>query len=181
MMSDLSKMRCALSTAALMFLFVVPAFAQDVPAKQVIGSKAKPKVTTFGNWSLICPPDGDTSAAHCFGQLSLINQKQKAAVVVWRVGFDKNRKLLTDMITPTEVFVAPGVQLTVGAATINLPYVSCGLQGCQSRVLVDAKMLGAMKTAQEGSISLAATNGKKLQLKLKVSGLADILKVLTNG
>jgi invasion protein IalB len=175
-MVDSSKMRRILFAVLAVSFFGPQAFAQDA-------SKAPPKppgrMSTFGNWTVICPPAGDKSGARCVAQLSLIDSKRKMVLVAWRIGYNKDQKLLTDMVTPTEVFITPGVQLAFGKAPpLKLAYVSCGLQGCVSRVLIDSATLEILKKTATVTLSLAATNQKVLQLKLNTTGIGDALKAI---
>lgn len=137
------------------------------------------KVTRYGNWIVLCPPDGDTSGIRCAAQFSLIDSKRKMAVVVWRIGFTKRQKLSMDMVSPTEVFITKGVRLAIGKLpAITMPYVSCGLRGCQSNLAVPPELLTAIKGSKVAILILAPTNGKLLQLKLDVSGLDEALTAL---
>jgi invasion protein IalB len=149
------------------------AFAQDATISP------KPKVTSFGNWSVLCPPVGDTSGVPCAMQLSMVDKKRKMAVILWRVGFNKKQQLMFDLITPTEVFIDKGVRISFGKAkALVLPYVSCGLRGCESRAAVSKDLIAVMKTSNQAVIGLAPSNGKSLQLKLDVSGLGAALAAI---
>jgi invasion protein IalB len=137
------------------------------------------KTSKFGNWAVVCPPAGDKSGARCVAQLSLIDSKRKIVLVAWRIGLDKSQKLLTDMVTPTDVLIAPGVSLLVGKGpVVKMPYVSCGLQGCLSRTFVNATMLDNLKNTTAATVVLAANNGKALKLKLDTTGVGDALRVV---
>ncbi len=152
------------------------AFADD-PAPAV--QPPQGKLTHFGNWIVLCPPDGDTSGVRCAAQFSLVDKKRKIPVIVWRIGFNKKQTMVMDMVTPTEVFIAKGVRLAIGkSAAIILPYVSCGLRGCQSNISIPPELLAAMKLSKDAILILAPTNGKILQLKLDVSGLGEALSAL---
>lgn len=160
-------------------LFVsLPSFAwsQNAPAT---AQPPQGKLSHFGNWIVLCPPDGDKSGVRCAAQFSLVDKKRKVPVIVWRIGYNKKQDLVMDMVTPTEVFIAKGVRLAIGKApAVILPYVSCGLRGCQSNLSIEPDLLAAMKVSKDAILILAPTNGKILQLKLDVSGLGDALTAL---
>jgi invasion protein IalB len=142
-------------------------------------SPPKPKVTAYGNWSVLCPPDGDTSGVPCAMQLSMVDKKRKVAVIVWRVGFNKKQELLFDLVTPTEIMIKSGVRLAIGKSkAVTLPYVSCGLRGCESRLKVSDELIVAMKSAKQAVLTLAPTNGKMLQLKLNIDGLSEAMTAI---
>ena len=139
----------------------------------------KGKLSKFGNWIVLCPPEGDASGARCAAQFSLIDKKRKLAVIVWRIGFNKQKKLAMDMVTPTEVFIAKGVRVAIGKnPAITLPYVSCGLRGCQSSLTIPPELLAGIKSATSAILILAPTNGKNLQLKLDITGLGGAVAAL---
>jgi invasion protein IalB len=139
----------------------------------------KGKLSKFGNWIVLCPPDSDTTGARCAAQFSLIDKKRKLAVIVWRIGFNKQKKLAMDMVTPTEVFITKGVRVAIGKnPAITLPYVSCGLRGCQSSLIVTPELMASIKGATSAILILAPTNGKSLQLKLDITGLNGAVAAL---
>jgi invasion protein IalB len=160
---------------AFFLLLIFSSFAQAQDAAKA--PTAPPSnIKTFGNWTVVCPPADNTSAVRCAAQFTLVDKKRKLAVIVWRIGFNKQQKLGMDLVTPTEVFIAKGVKLAIGKTpAITLPYVSCGLQGCQSATPIDANLLTVLKGANSATLSLAATNGKTLQLKLAINGLNEAL------
>ncbi len=159
------------------------AFANSVHAQDATQAEPaeKGKLSKFGNWIVLCPPDGDVSGARCAAQFSLIDKKRKLAVIVWRIGFNKQKKLAMDMVTPTEVFIAKGVRVAIGKnPAIILPYVSCGLRGCQSTTTITPELMAGIKGATSAILILAPTNGKNLQLKLDITGLGGAVDAL-NG
>jgi invasion protein IalB len=166
-----SRLICAAALAG----FLATGMAQaETPAKG-----PKPNIQTFGNWSVLCPPVGDTSGVPCATQLSMVDKKRKVAVIVWRIGFNKKKELLFDIVTPIEVMIKEGVRLSFGKSkAIVVPYVSCGLRGCESRTKVNMEVIAAMKSASQVALTLAPTNGKTLQLKLDVKGLSDALAAI---
>jgi invasion protein IalB len=166
-----SRLICAAALAG----FLTSGMAEaETPAKAL-----KPNLKTFGNWSVLCPPVGDTSGVPCATQLSMVDKKRKVAVIVWRIGFNKKKELLFDLVTPTEVMIKEGVRLTIGKGkAMVVPYVSCGLRGCESRTKVSGEIIAAMKSASQVAITLAPTNGKTLQLKLDVKGLSAALAAI---
>jgi invasion protein IalB len=161
-----------IATVSFLLLALHPAIAQDSK------SAPKPNVTSYGVWSVLCPPDGDTSGVPCAMQLSMIDKKRKVSVILWRIGFNKKSELLFDLVTPTEVIIKNGVRISFGKAAVTLPYLSCGLRGCESRVAVSPAIIAAMKSAKQAQLTLAPTNGKLLQLKLDVTGLGKALAAI---
>jgi invasion protein IalB len=142
--------------------------------------QVKPVVSTYGNWQVACPPVGDTTGVRCFAELSVIDPKRKIAVVDLRIGYNQQQALLADLQTPAEVLVAPGATLSLGGgAQLKLAYVSCGVVGCRSAALLKPDFLKAAKAAQEAIVSVVAINGKVLQVKLKINGIAEALAAIT--
>ena len=171
-------MRILYRLAISLLLVSLPSFAwsQNAPA---VAQPSQGKLSHFGNWIVLCPPDGDKSGVRCAAQFSLVDKKRKVPMIVWRIGYNKKQTLVMDMVTPTEVFLAQGVRLAIGKApAVTLPYVSCGLRGCQSNLAVPPELLTAIKGSKVAILILAPTNGKLLQLKLDVSGLDEALTAL---
>jgi invasion protein IalB len=154
-------------------------FAQDAKKAK---AAAPSKIEKFGNWTVICPPVGDKSGARCVAQFVLADAKRKTMLVSWRIGYNKEQLLVIDLVTPTEVFVGPGVQIIVGAgAPLKLPYVSCGVQGCLSRLPIDAGMMARLRATPTATIAVAGTNRKILQLKLDMTGLSEALTAISKS
>ena len=141
-------------------------------------AKPKPKVTAFGNWRVVCPPD-KTSKVPCFARLTVTDTKRKINLVNWTIGFNKSGKPLMEVVSPVDVVIAPGVQiaLTPGKA-LKLPYLTCGVRGCMSRVEVDKGLLAMLKAANSAKISISATNGKRINFDLKMTGSAKAITAL---
>ncbi len=170
------RILCRLLISLFFIMLPVLAWSQNAPAT---AQPPQGKLSHFGNWIVLCPPDGDKSGVRCAAQFSLVDKKRKIPVIVWRIGFNKKQALVMDMVTPTEVFLAKGVRLAIGKApAITLPYVSCGLRGCQSNFAVTPELITAIKGSKIAILILAPTNGKLLELKLDVSGLDEALAAL---
>lgn len=137
------------------------------------------KVVKFNNWTVLCPTTTDKSGSKCIAQLALIDSKRKIILVTWRIGYSKDRALLADVVTPSEVFIPPGVRLDYGKnQSVTLAYVSCGLQSCLSRIALSDDLIQKLSKASDVTISLAGTNRKMLQLKINATGLGDALKFI---
>jgi invasion protein IalB len=178
-MFDSLKLRLVAIIALTLTVFMTQVIAQN--AKKPMAAPTG-KFVKFGNWTVACPAKGDKSGARCLAQLALVDAKRKTVLVSWRIGYNKESLLVIDLVTPTEVFVAPGVKIELGnGSVLALPYVSCGIQGCLSRLPIDAATLEKLRGAKSATIAVAATNKKVLQLKLNTTGLGDALKAITSG
>lgn len=172
--------RTGLSLAAVLCASLMQTVSYTAPAHAQQAAKPKAQTKSYGNWQSVCP--ADKSAANtppCFARLAVVDQKRKIPLVTWTVGFNKQKQALMEVVSPVDVYIAPGleIKLTPGP-TIKLNYISCGLKGCKSRKELDKNTLQSLKAAESVAISISATNGKKINFNLKMSGSAKALSDL---
>jgi invasion protein IalB len=190
---------CAIMTALLVASpnlgAISAASAQtEAPAKPKPVAKPKPKstaktnlteagagdVTKYGAWTVTCPKVGDTSGARCFARMDVVDEKRKVVLISWLVGYNKEQKLLMDILTPTEVFIAQGLRLILDKSQpIQMPYISCGLNGCLSRMLLDKPTFALLQKAKFSTMSILGTNNKEVQMKIKSNGLAEAMAAIS--
>jgi invasion protein IalB len=175
-MFDSFTLRRALVFGAVMVWFAGLAQAQNARKTAPV---LKGTISQVGNWTVFCPPVDDRSGVRCAARLSLIDKQRKIPVIVWRIGFNKEQKMLMDLVTPTDVTLSKGVRLTVGRSTpVTLPYISCGSQGCLSRIAVEKKLLNSMANAENATLAVTTKNGKAMHMKINAKGLAAALKAI---
>lgn len=145
--------------------------------------KAKPAdvdTQKFGSWVVSCPTAGDKSGARCFARLTVIDEKRKVVLINWLIGYNKDQQLLMDVLTPTEVDIAYGLNLTLDKSKpLKLPYISCGLKGCISRTLIDQPTFENLRKAKLATISILSTNNKEVKMKIEPVGLPDAMAAIS--
>jgi invasion protein IalB len=163
-----------LVAAAAISTFATPLLAQT--------QDATPKSQTFGNWVSVCdrPPEGASPAGSpCYARLTVRDQKSNATLLTWTVGFNKEGSPLMEVVSPIGVFLEPGVSVAfVPGDTVKLPYVSCGNEGCMSRIEIDKGLLQALKAANKATISVSATNGNRISFGIQMTGSAKAISSL---
>jgi invasion protein IalB len=153
---------------------------QDPNAKTDLANSPNAKVQKFGSWAVSCPEAGSATGARCFARLTVIDDKRKLVLINWLVGYNKEQKLLMDVLTPTEVDIAYGLNLKLDdAKPIKLSYISCGLQGCVSRTLIDDATFAKLKKAKTTTMTILSTDNKQIQMKIQPEGLAQAMAAIS--
>ncbi len=156
-----------------------PATGVDLAATKT--TKKKNKQTQYGNWIVACPEgaDSDNNPEKCSARLAVKDAKRNGTVVNWLVGYNKDSKLLMEITTPTDVLIAPGLQLSMEEGNLlRHPYLSCGTAGCLTRIAPDAEMLMSLRKAEIVKLGISTPAGKTIIFQVKVTGIADGLNAL---
>lgn len=139
------------------------------------GNKAK----QYGNWMVACPDGADNEPEKCSARLAVRDAKRNVTVVNWLVGYNKDSKLLMEITTPTDVLIAPGLQLSMEEGKVQRhPYLSCGPAGCLTRISPDAEMLKGLRKAETVKLGISTPAGKTIIFQITVNGIADGLNAL---
>ena len=138
---------------------------------------------TYGGWIVNCVKTEKIAKEICTAKLQMINKEKRTPILAWVLGFNKDRVLMTELITPTDVFIGPGVNVILDEDTkkpVKLHYQACSVRGCQSSLPMTRKLRKRLAKAKKVSVSIAAINGKTFNFNLPFSGfdkaLADLLK-----
>lgn len=183
------RILCLFLAAPLVCTAVTPSLAvaqseTQIPPEPTVEKTdlAKPApgtVKKFGSWAVTCPAAGDSTGARCYARMDVIDEKRKVAVISWVVGYNKDQKMLMDVLTPTDVLIDFGMKLTIDTSQpIKLPYISCGLNGCLSRTLIDKPTFGLLQKAKFCSLTILGTNGKEVQIKIKSNGISQAMAAI---
>ncbi len=149
---------------------------RDIAATEAAKKGNKP--TQFGNWMVACP-DGDAEPGKCSARLAIKDTKRNVTVINWLVGYNKDSKLLMEITTPTDVLIAPGLQLSMQEGKVQrYPYLSCGPDGCLTRISPDAAMLEVLRKTETVKLGIATPAGKTIVFQVKVNGIVDGLNAL---
>lgn len=150
----------------------------DVDIAATEAAKKGNKPTQFGNWMVACP-DGAAEPGKCSARLAIKDTKRNVTVINWLVGYNKDSKLLMEITTPTDVLIAPGLQLSMDGGKVQRhPYLSCGTAGCLTRIAPDAEMLKGLRKTETVKLGISTPAGKTIIFQVKVTGIADGLNAL---
>jgi invasion protein IalB len=151
-------------------------FEPDVAASK---TSKNSKQRQYGQWTFGCVDASGAEPEKCFTHLAVRDSKRNVALVNWLVGYTKDSKLQMEILTPTDVLIAPGLQLRIGEAPAQrLPYVFCVSAGCLTRINPDAAMLENLRKADMVKLSIATPTGDTVTFSIKIHGIADGLNAL---
>ncbi|MGI9372453.1 MAG: invasion associated locus B family protein [Hyphomicrobiales bacterium] len=130
-----------------------------------------------------CVTNESTKAKTCSARLQFVNKEQRKPILAWFIGFNRDKVLMTELVTPTDVFIAPGVQVVLDEDKdnpIKLYYSACSVRGCQSSIPMTKEVRARLVKAKKVSVAIAAINGKTFNFNIEFAGfdkaLADLLK-----
>lgn len=150
--------------------------AQSQPAAQ------KPRQTQYGSWTFSCMDVPAGEPEKCAARLAIRDKTRNVTVVNWLIGHNKDKELLMEITTPVDVLIGPGLQLGIAdGAAQGFPYLSCGADGCLTRIRPDARLLEALREAQTVKLTIVTPAGKSLTFAIKVGGIAESLDALARS
>jgi len=156
-----------------------PGTQVDIAATEAAKKGSKPK--QYGNWMVACPEgtDSDNNPEKCSARLAIKDTKRNVTMINWLVGYNKDSKLLMEITTPTDVLIAPGLQLSMEEGEVQRhPYLACGTGGCLTRISPDAEMLKLLRKAETVKLGISTPAGKTIIFQIKVDGISDGLNAL---
>jgi invasion protein IalB len=146
-------------------------------------SAAKRITTTvsYNGWVVTCVKQEKSAPETCSAIFKVIDKKKNATIMSWLVGFNKKKVLLSEIITPTDVLIAPGVELIIdGGKPMKKLYTACGVRGCKTNFPLTKKLRSSLAKAKKVSISISTLKNRKISFNLGFQGfgkaLADLLK-----
>ena len=141
--------------------------------------KAEVTNQKFGPWVVTCPTNSDANSPRCSSKISMVDPKRKIEIMSWTLGFNKDGKLLMEIVTPSDVLIESGLAYVVDESkSQTLHYYSCGPSGCLTRLPVSAAAASLLKKAKVVKLSIAATNGKIITLTIKLAQTAEALSAI---
>ena len=171
--------------------FAALTFAVDAGVAQTTQQNAQPQsdgvkrtttTATYGGWVVSCVTNESTKDKNCSARLQMVNKERKP-ILAWFIGFNRNRVLMSELVTPTDVFIAPGVQVTLDDDKdnpIKLLYSACSVRGCQSSIPMTKQLRDRLVKAKKVNVAVAAINGKTFNFPVQFAGfdkaLADLLQ-----
>jgi invasion protein IalB len=137
--------------------------------------------TTYNGWTVVCTAQGKDKPKPqaCTATFRVINQQNRANLLVWMFGFNANGEPLTEVLTLPDVLIAPGVQIKLGdAEPLKADFVSCNVNGCKASMPVSSAAAKLLKAAKSAGIGVTRSDGKSMQFNLEIGGLEHALRDL---
>jgi invasion protein IalB len=145
--------------------------------------------TRHGGWTVVCTRAANQEKEICNASFRVINNQNKANLLVWLFGLNAQGEKLTEFRTLTEVRIQPGVVVELeGSAEmratykdsepLRAAYVACGTGGCQASLNLDGDMIERLTDAKTATISMTRSDGQVIQMKMDVTGIDLALRDL---
>lgn len=157
---------------AILMLIVTAMFASlSVMAQEKQAEEAKGQ--TFNDWGRRCetPTEGGDEVCFIFQQLKVKENNQTILFVT--VGNPPNGKgPVMVLTTPLGVALQAGMQLQVGekGEPVRTAYNLCLNNGCRASILLEEKLLKAMKSGDKLFVAFANAQGKGIKLAVSLNG-----------
>jgi invasion protein IalB len=182
---------CLLAAGGLALLLASTAVAQTKgDIEQPAGDSTVTTTTTrHGGWTVVCTRAANQEKEICNASFRVINNQNKANLLVWLFGLNAQGEKLTEFRTLTEVRIQPGVVVELeGSAEmratykdsepLRAAYVACGTGGCQASLNLDGDMIERLTDAKTATISMTRSDGQVIQMKMDVTGIDLALRDL---
>lgn len=150
------------------------AWSHPAPA-QTLGNQPagnEPPAQIFGDWHLRCRPFQEGGPESCILLQNLINPEKKQPLMQIAAGLWPPEKARGMIITlPLGVTLPPGIQVKIDNVQMTaVPFVQCGLNGCQAHVALDDKLFQAMKAGLQGMVSFKDPGNRPVQIPFSLKG-----------
>jgi len=129
--------------------------------------------TTHGGWTVTCSQSGDPPTKRCSAEFRVIDKDNKAVVLIWLLGRDKEGTLLSEFVTPSDILIKPGVAVTLDdEKPLKAEFLSCTTkQGCRASMELTPKLARDLKAATKAKIGLTLLNGKVMEIGMEIPGV----------
>lgn len=133
----------------------------------------------FGAWVYSCAEVPEGAPKNCVARLQIRDKSRNVTVINWLIGYNKDRQLLMEITTPSDVLVAPGLKMAIGESEAQtFAYLSCAAMGCVTRIQPTAGLLDALRQAKIVKLTIETPAGKAITFSIQVSGITESLDAL---
>ncbi len=158
------------------------AVATASPEVKVADTQAAAKKGTqaqYGAWVVSCADVPEGAAKSCVARLMIRDKNRNVTVINWLIGYNKDKQLLLEITTPSDVLIEPGLKMTIGeGAAQSFAYLSCAPAGCVTRIRPETQMLDDLRQAQNVKLGIETPAGKAITFTIQVGGIAQSLDAL---
>lgn len=156
-----------------------PAASPDAQAADAQAAAKKVTETQYGPWVYSCVDVPEGAPKDCVARLALRDKNRNVTVLNWLLGYNKDRELLMEIITPVDVLIAPGLKMSIGDGQAQgFAYLSCAPAGCLTRIRPEAQMLDELRQAKNVKLTIETPAGKAITFSVEVTGIAESLDAL---
>ena len=183
-----------LSVLSLMIPFSV-SYGQESAQPQGEEAQApQPVVKQFDDWFYRCvevpPGEADKTVKQCeVAQIQQVMQgDQPVTVLSIAIALTAPAKaggkpdLLMTSVAPLNVNLPVGLRYSInGKDALKVEYRNCNQAGCWAQQKLDAKSLAVLKKGNEGEGHFRLVDGRNVNIKFSLKGLAAALNALQKG
>lgn len=145
----------------------------------VEGESSTRTTKSFGGWTVVCNESGEPVQRICSANFRVINQQNKANVLVWLIGFNAEGELLSEFMTLTDVQIQPGVAVTLeNGEALSANFVECTTRGCKARLVMNDTILSQLKASSNATIAITRLDGQVIQFQMQIPGVDQALAEL---
>jgi len=143
------------------------------------GATKKSGPQQFGAWVYSCAEVPEGAPKNCVARLQIRDKNRNVTVINWLIGYNKDRQLLMEITTPSDVLIVPGLKMSIGEGEAQtFAYLSCAAAGCVTRIQPAAELLDALRQAKIVKLTIETPAGKAITFSIQVSGIAESLDAL---
>lgn len=149
----------------------------QVADTQAAATKGAPQ--QFGAWVYSCAEAPEGAPRNCVARLQIRDKNRNVTVINWLIGYNKDRALLMEITTPSDVLIAPGLKMAIGDGEAqSFAYLSCAPAGCVTRIQPTAQLLDDLRQTKIVKLTIETPAGKAITFSIQVSGIAESLDAL---
>lgn len=177
------RSRFACAAACILLALAGSAQAQEAADPEAAAVPAPQSVTTtatnHGGWEVVCTKTNLEKTSRCAATYRVVNQANKANMLVWIIGRNEKNEPLTEVFTFPEVLIQPGVSFILGdAKPLTAQFVSCSAGSCKAALALDAERIKMLKQARSAKVAVTQNDGKVMTFNLDITGIDGALKEL---
>lgn len=133
--------------------------------------------TTHGGWTVTCSQAGEPPTKTCSAAFRVVSNENKALVLIWLLGRNKEGKLLAEFITPSDILIRPGVTVVLNESKqLKAEYVSCtAQQGCRASVELTSKTTRDLRSTARAKIGITLFSGQVMEVAFEILGIEQVL------
>ena len=167
---SIHSLKTSLITAILFFLIAAP-----------LQLAAEEKATNYKDWGYKCETPKEFNQEICFLFQRVTNKENNKKIsditIAYPPKIDKPVMVIT---LPLGVFLPAGIQLRVdeGSEAARAPYVQCISDGCQARVMLDEKLISALKGGKILRVALYTPQQKEMAFPVSLNGFTAAFDAL---
>ena len=139
--------------------------------KSVPQGKTTTTSANYDGWVVTCVTSGTVKKEICSAIFKLANKEKKAILMTWLIGFNNKNVMMSEIVTPTDVMIAPGLEIIADdKKPVKVLYTACGTRGCKSSFPMTKKLRASLAKAKKVSLKFIRIDGRTVSINLEFQG-----------